>query len=91
MELKRAESIIVRFECATEQTLHIEVEGSIDTQHWQTLRELENVKTNKDILIRRTPCSVKYLKFIIRGEVTDDIRILAFEVEYYNRWLRRMR
>lgn len=91
MELKRAETIIVRFECATEQTLLVEVEGSVDTQHWQTLRELENVKTNKDIIIRRTPCSVKYLKFGIRGEVTDDIRILAFEVEYYNRWMRKMR
>ena len=91
MELKRAETIIVRFECATEQTLNVKVEGSVDTQHWQTLRELEDVKTNKDIIIRRTPCSVKYLRFIIRGEVTDDIRILAFEVEYYHRWMRKMR
>lgn len=91
MELKRAETIIVRFECATEQTLNVKVEGSVDTQHWQTLRELEDVKTNKDIIIRRTPCSVKYLRFSIRGEVNDDIRILAFEVEYYNRWMRKMR
>lgn len=91
IELKRAETIIVRFECATEQTLNVKVEGSVDTQHWQTLRELENVKTNKDIIIRRTPASVKYLRFSIRGEVTDDIRILAFEVEYYHRWMRKMR
>ena len=91
MELKRAETIIVRFECATEQTLNVKVEGSVDTQHWPTLRELKDVKTNKDIIIRRTPASVKYLRFSIRGEVTDDIRILAFEVEYYNRWMRKMR
>ena len=91
MELKRAETIIVRFECATEQTLNVKVEGSVDTQHWPTLRELKDVKTNKDIIIRRTPCSVKYLRFIIRGDVTDDIRILAFEVEYYNRMRHRMR
>ncbi|MBR2032736.1 MAG: hypothetical protein IKA04_11095 [Alistipes sp.] len=91
MELKRAETIIVRFECATEQTLLIDIEGSVDTQHWQTLRELKNVKTNKDIIIRRTPCSVKYLRFTIEGNVTDDIRILAFEVEYYNRMRHRMR
>ena len=91
MELKRAETIIVRFECDTEQTLLVEVEGSIDTQNWHVLRELDGVHTNKDILIRRTPCSVKYLRFIIRGEVTDDIRILAFEVEYYNRMRHRMR
>lgn len=91
MELKRAETIIVRFECATEQALHIVAEGSVDTQHWQTLRELDEVNTNKDIIIRRTPASVKYLRFNIQGDVTDDIRILAFEVEYYNRWMRKMR
>lgn len=91
MELKRAETIIVRFECPTEQTLNVEVEGSIDTQNWKTLRKLEGVQTNKDVLIRRTPCSVKYLRFTIDGNVTDDIRILAFEIEYYNRWMRKMR
>lgn len=91
MELKRAETIIVRFECPTEQTLNVEVEGSIDTQNWKTLRKLEGVQTNKDIVIHRTPCSVKYLRFKIDGNVTDDIRILAFEVEYYNRWMRKMR
>jgi hypothetical protein len=91
MELKRAETIIVRFECPTEQTLNVEVEGSIDTQNWKTLRKLEGVQTNKDIVIRRTPCSVKYLRFNIDGNVTDDIRILAFEIEYYNRWMRKMR
>lgn len=91
MELKRAETIIVRFECPTEQTLNVEVEGSVDTKNWMTLRKLSEVKTNKDILIRRTPCSVKYLRFKIDGNVTDDIRILAFEVEYYERWMRKMR
>ena len=91
MELKRAETIIVRFECDTEQTLNVKVEGSIDTQNWGDLRKLEGVQTNKDILIRRTPCSVKYLRFTIEGNVTDDIRILAFEVEYYERMRHRMR
>lgn len=91
MELKRAETIIVRFECDTGQTLNVKVEGSIDTQNWGELRKIEGVQTNTDILIRRTPCSVKYLRFTIEGNVTDDIRILAFEVEYYNRMRHRMR
>lgn len=91
MELKRAETIIVRFECPTKQTLNVKVGGSIDTQNWKTLRKLKGVQTNKDIIIRRTPCSVKYLRFAIDGNVTDDIRILAFELEYYNRWMRKMR
>lgn len=90
MELKRAETIIVRFECATDQALNVKVEGSIDTQNWGELRNIQTT-TNKDILIRRTPCSVKYLRFTIEGNVTDDIRILAFELEYYNRMRHRMR
>ena len=91
MELKRAETIIVRFECPTNQTLNVKVEGSIDTQNWGELRKIEGVQTNTDILIRRTTCSVKYLRFTIEGNVTDDIRILAFEVEYYERMRHRMR
>jgi len=90
MELKRAETIIVRFECKTNQTLNVKVEGSIDTQNWGELRNIQTT-TNKDILIRRTPCSVKYLRFTIEGNVTDDIRILAFELEYYERMRHRMR
>lgn len=90
MELKRAETMIVRFECATEQTLHIKVEGSIDTQNWGELRNIQTT-TNKDVVIRRTTCSVKYLRFTISGAATSDIRILAFELEYYNRMRHRMR
>lgn len=90
MELKRAETIIVRFECPTNQTLNVKVEGSIDTQNWGELRNIQTT-TNKDILIRRTPCSVKYLRITIEGNVTDDIRILAFELEYYERMRHRMR
>lgn len=90
MELKRAETIIVRFECPTDQTLNVKVEGSIDTQNWGELRNIQTT-TNKDVIIRRTPCSVKYLRFTIEGNVTDDIRILAFELEYYERMRHRMR
>ena len=91
MELKRAETIIVRFESPTSQSLRIVVKGSIDTQTWGNLYTLNNVSTNKDIILRRTPCSVKYLQFIIEGAATSDIRILAFELEYYERMRHRMR
>lgn len=94
MELKRAETMIVRFECDTQQTLKVKVEGSIngetDNASWHTLRDII-APTNKDIVIRRTPFSVKYLRFTIEGNVTDDIRILAFELEYYERMRHRMR
>lgn len=94
MELKRAETMIVRFECSSEQDLIVKIEGSIngetDDASWHTLREI-TTDTNKDIVIRRTPFSVKYLRFTIEGDFNDDIRILAFELEYYNRMRHRMR
>ena len=90
MELKRAETIIVRFESSTMQSIKVIVKGSIDTNTWHTLREI-TTKTNKDIVIRRTPFSVKYLQFSIEGECNTDIRILAFELEYYERMRHRMR
>ena len=94
MELKRAETIIVRFECTAPQTLNIKIEGSTTAdgtpESWITLRE-GTATTNKDIVIRRTPCSVKYLRFSLEGTATADIRILAFELEYYLRMRHRMR
>ncbi|MBR5105354.1 MAG: hypothetical protein IKU93_02835 [Alistipes sp.] len=94
MELKRAETMIVRFECSSEQDLRVKIKGSINGEtndaSWQTLRNITTT-TNKDIVIRRTPFSVKYLRFTIEGDFNDNISILAFELEYYNRMRHRMR
>ena len=90
MELKRLETFIVRFEATKEETVKIKISGSTDTTQWRRLREV-TVFTNRDIIIRRMPMSVKYLRFEITSTVTDDIKIMVIDMEYYLRMLHRLR
>lgn len=90
MELKRVETVIVRFESATAQTINVEIYGSINLTSWIPIRTAQ-VTTNKDIIIRRAPMSAKYLRFRVFGAVTDDIKIMTLDLEYYFRMLHRMR
>lgn len=90
MELKRLETFVLRFEASTAQTIEIQLYGSTDTVNWIKFREV-SVYTNRDIIIRRVPLSAKYLRVEITGAVTDNIRIIAMEMEYYLRMLHRMR
>lgn len=90
MELKRLETFILRFEASSAQTLRVQLQGLTDTGNWINFREV-SVYTNRDILIRRVPLSAKYLRVKVVGEVTDDIRVIAMEMEYYLRLLHRMR
>lgn len=90
-ELKRLETLVVRFESEEDVNISVEILGSVDSESWMTLRSL-NVTTNKDILIRRTPASVKYLSFVVKIDpLTSPIRIIQFDTEHYLRFLRKMR
>lgn len=90
-ELKRLETLVVRFESEQDVNISVEILGSVDGESWMTLRSL-NVTTNKDILIRRTPASVKYLSFVVKIDpLTSPIRIIQFDTEHYLRFLRKMR
>lgn len=90
MELKRLETFVLRFEALVDQTISIRILGSIDTVNWIPFREV-SVFTNRDILIRRVPMSAKYFKIEITSTVSDDIKIIAIEMEYYLRMLHRLR
>lgn len=90
MELKRAETVIIRFESTIDQNINIEIYGSINLKSWILIRAAE-ITTNKDIIIRRVPMSVKYLRFRIFGTATDNIKIMPIDIEYYLRMLHRMR
>ncbi len=90
MELKRVETVIVRFESATAQTIGVEIYGSINLTSWVLIRTAQ-VTTNKDIIIRRAPMSAKYLRFRVFGSVMDDIKIMTLYLEYYFRMIHRMR
>lgn len=90
MELKRVETLAIRFESASAQCISVEIYGSVNLNSWTLIRSA-TVETNKDIIIRRVPMSAKYLRFRIYGATTEDIKILPLDVEYYFRMLHRMR
>lgn len=90
MELKRLETFVLRFESQVNQTITVRILGSTDTVNWIPFREVK-VFTNRDILIRRVPMSAKYFKVEVTSTVSDDIKIIAIEMEYYLRMLHRLR
>lgn len=90
MELKRVETLAVRFESVSAQCISVEIYGSVNLNSWTLVRSA-TVETNKDIIIRRVPMSAKYLRFRIYGATTEDIKILPLDIEYYFRMLHRMR
>ena len=71
--------------------LDIIIKGSIDGVEYKDLRKV-SATTNTDVLIRRTPSSVKYLKFVVKsGSLQSSIRLIRFDTEHYLRFVRRMR
>lgn len=90
-ELKRLETLIVRFEADKDEELEVTIKGSIDGVEYKDLRKV-SATTNTDVLIRRTPSSVKYLKFVVKsGSLQSSIRLIRFDTEHYLRFVRRMR
>lgn len=90
-ELKRLETLIVRFEADKDEELEVIIKGSVDGVEYKDLRRV-SVTTNTDVLIRRTPSSVKYLKFVVKsGSLQSSIRLIRFDTEHYLRFVRRMR
>ena len=90
-ELKRLETLVVRFEADKDEELEITIKGSIDGVEYKDLRKV-SATTNTDVLIRRTPASVKYLKFVVKSSnLQSSIRLIRFDTEHYLRFVRKMR
>lgn len=90
-ELKRLETLIVRFEADEDEELEVTIKGSIDGVEYKDLRKVP-ATTNTDVLIRRTPASVKYLKFVVKSSnLQSSIRLIRFDTEHYLRFVRKMR
>ena len=90
-ELKRLETLIVRFEADVDEKLEVTIKGSIDGVEYKDLRKV-SATTNTDVLIRRTPASVKYLKFVVKSSnLQSSIRLIRFDTEHYLRFVRKMR
>lgn len=90
-ELKRLETLVVRFEADKNEALQVTIRGSIDGKEYKVLRSVSTT-TNKDILIRRVPMSVKYLIFDVKSsKLSSPIRIIGFDTEHYTRFEGRLR
>lgn len=90
-ELKRLETLAVRFEADKDESLEVTIKGSIDGVEYKDLRKV-SASTNTDVLIRRTPASVKYLKFVVKcSNLQSSIRLIRFDTEHYLRFVRKMR
>jgi hypothetical protein len=90
-ELKRLETLVVRFEADKDEELEVTIKGSVDGVEYKDLRKV-SATTNTDVLIRRTPASVKYLKFVVKSSnLQSSIRLIRFDTEHYLRFVRKMR
>lgn len=92
LEFKRIETIVTRMQNDFENfRCDFEIQASNDCVTWTTLRNTGAVTGTYNVLIRRTPFSAKYFRIILDGEAVGDIAISAFDVEYYLRFLHRLR
>lgn len=91
VEYKRLETFIPRFASLAEtenMTITITIEGSNDCKEW---KELRKVDAQGYTVIRRTPQSCKYFRFILEFIDVDEFTFSNVDLEYYVKFLRRMR
>lgn len=85
-EYKRLETLVARMRCGVSSSFALSVEGSDDAIRWFPLRSEQN-----RIMIRRTPSSFRYHRFVLTGSVGDYLTITHFDVEFYNKFVHRLR
>lgn len=91
MEFKRMETLIPRIEVDAAQPLRITIEASSDLVSWVTLREISTLTSNHTLTIRRTSCSARYFRISLEVDVTHNFALSGFDMEYYLRFLHRLR
>lgn len=91
VEYKRLETFIPRFANLAEtenMSITITIEGSNDCKEW---KELRKVDAQGYTVIRRTPQSCKYFRFILEFIDVEEFTFSNVDLEYYVKFLRRMR
>ncbi len=86
LEYKRLETLVARMRWGAGRSFRLEVEGSDDAIRWFSLRSEWNRS-----MIRRTPSSFRYHRFRLVGSGADYLAITHFDVEFYNRFIHRLR
>ena len=67
------------------------VEGSTDLKTWTTMRNTDLSAADRDILLRRFPYSMCYLRVTFEAAVSSRLEFTQFDMEYYLRFLHRLR
>ena len=90
LEFKRIETLIARLFLSPGGGGAIALEGSNDGDQWVGLRK-ENLTIGKEKTIRRTKMSFKFFRITLSAIVMDYANFTSFAIEFYNRFLHRMR
>lgn len=90
-EYKRLESMILRLHTPKAYPMQLIVEGSTDLKTWTTMRNTDLSAADRDILLRRFPCSMCYLRVTFEAAVSSRLEFTQFDMEYYLRFLHRLR
>lgn len=89
-EMKRIETFIARFSANAELALKVTIYGSIDGVKYGVLRQA-NVSSQSSIRLTHVPMSVRYFKLGLEFPSVTDVVFTSFDIEYYNRFINRLR
>lgn len=90
LDFKRLETIIPRM--TGDCNIAFNIEASNDCKEWMALRDFSTLSIAQPFTIRRTPFSAKYFRFVIISTMSDvPIALTNIDIEWYHKFLRRMR
>lgn len=91
VEFKRLETFILRMFAPVMQGVQFRFEASVDLKTWRLLRDSDLISADGDIAFRRFPFSFRYLRVILEVDVYQDFKLTMFDLEYYMRFMHRLR
>lgn len=86
LEYKRLETLAARMRWGQGSRFSLFIDGSDDAIQWVSLRTESNQPS-----IRRTPSSFRYHRVQLTGSVADYLAITHFDVEFYNKFVHKLR
>lgn len=89
-EMKRIETLIVRLAASAKFPIKITIYGSVDGMKYGVVRE-DTIVASSSIRLTRVPVSVRYIKLGLEFPNSAESAFTSFDIEYYNRFINRLR
>lgn len=89
-EMKRIEALIARLSASAKIPFRITIYGSIDGVKYGILRQA-TVAEQSSIRLTHVPMSVRYIKIGVEFPSGTEMVFTSFDIEYYNRFVNRLR